>query len=47
MPIAARMNLPRRSKAKRKADIVAFLVAHQAPMAPSYEQLLAFWVEHG
>ena len=34
------------SKAKRKADIVAFLVDHKAPMAPSYEQLLAFWVEH-
>ena len=45
--IATRMNLPGRSKAKRKADVVAFLVAHQAPMAPSYEQLLAFWVEHG
>tara|TARA_B100000073_G_scaffold320415_1_gene300079 strand:+ start:185 stop:571 length:387 start_codon:yes stop_codon:yes gene_type:complete len=44
--IATRMNLPGRSKAKRKADIVAFLVEHKAPMAPSYEQLLAFWVEH-
>ena len=43
--IATRMN-PGRSKAKRKADIVAFLVEHKAPMAPSYEQLLAFWVEH-
>ena len=44
--IATRMNLTGRSKAKRKADIVAFLVDHRAPMAPSYEQLLAFWVEH-
>ena len=45
--IATRMNLPGRSKPKRKPDIINFLVAHQAPMAPSYEQLLAFWVEHG
>jgi len=44
--IATRMNLPGRSKAKRKADIVAFLVENKAPMAPSYEQLLSFWVEH-
>ena len=45
--IATRMNLLGRSKAKRKADLIDFLVVHQAPMAPSYEQLLAFWVEHG
>ena len=45
--IATRMNLPGRSKAKRKAVLFDFLVVHQAPMAPSYEQLLAFWVEHG
>ena len=44
--IATRMNLTGRSKAKRKADIIKFLVANQAPMAPSYEQLLAYWVEH-
>ena len=43
--IATRMNLPGRSKAKRKADLIDFLVVHQAPMAPSYEQLLALWVE--
>ena len=45
--IATRMNLDGRSKAKRKADIVAFLVENKAPMAPSYEQLLSFWVDHG
>ena len=44
--IATRMDLPGRSKAKRKADIVSFLVDNKAPMAPSYEQLLSFWVEH-
>ena len=44
--IATRMNLDGRSKVKRKADIVAFLVDNRAPMAPSYEQLLSFWVEH-
>ena len=45
--IATRMHLPGRSKPTRKLDIINFLVLHQAPMAPSYEQLLAFWVEHG
>jgi hypothetical protein len=44
--IATRMALPNRSKVKRKADIIQFLISHQAPLAPSYEQLLAFWVEH-
>ena len=43
--IATRMALPNRSKVKRKADIIQFLISHQAPIAPSYEQLLAFWVE--
>ena len=44
--IATRMNLPGRSKPKRKSEIITFLVENKAPMAPSYEQLLAFWVEH-
>jgi hypothetical protein len=44
--IATRMNLPNRSKPKRKAEIIQFLIANRAPLAPSYEQLLAFWVEH-
>ena len=44
--IATRMNLPGRSKPKRKTDVISFLVTNKAPMAPSYEQLLAFWVEH-
>lgn len=44
--IATRMQLPGRSKAKRKGDLIAFLIQHQAPLAPSYEQLLAFWVQH-
>lgn len=44
--IATRMQLAGRSKCKRKADLVAFLMQHQAPLAPSYEQLLAFWVNH-
>ncbi len=44
--IATRMALPNRSKVKRKADIIQFLIIHQAPLAPSYEQLLTFWVEH-
>ncbi|WP_156486873.1 hypothetical protein [Prochlorococcus sp. MIT 1303] len=26
-------------------DIIQFLISHQAPLAPSYEQLLTFWVE--
>ena len=44
--IATRMNLPRRSKPKRKDDLIEFLFRNQAPLAPSYEQLLSFWVEH-
>lgn len=44
--IATRMQLPGRSKAKRKADLITFLIQHQAPLAPSYEQLLAFWTQH-
>ena len=44
--IATRMALPGRSKPKRKAEIISFLMEHKAPLAPSYEQLLAFWVEH-
>jgi hypothetical protein len=44
--IATRMNLPNRSKQKRKAEIIQFLIDNRAPLAPSYEQLLAFWVEH-
>ena len=44
--IATRMQLPGRSKAKRKSDLIAFLMQHRAPLAPSYEQLLAFWVQH-
>lgn len=44
--IGTRMNLAGRSKPKRKADLIRFLVENKAPMAPSYEQLLAFWVEH-
>ncbi len=44
--IATRMNLPGRSKPKRKTDIVKFLCSHNAPLAPSYEQLLNFWVEY-
>ena len=44
--IATRMNLPGRSKPKRKADIIKFLCSHSAPLAPSYEQLLNFWVEN-
>ena len=44
--IATRMNLPNRSKPKRKAEIIQFLIDNRAPLAPSYEQLLAFWVEH-
>ena len=44
--IANRMNLSGRSKAKRKAGIVDFLVRNNTPMAPSYEQLQAFGVEH-
>ena len=43
--IGTRMNLDGRSKPKRKADVIRFLVENKAPMAPSYEQLLAFWVE--
>ena len=35
--IATRMALPNRSKVKRKADIIQFLITHQAPLAPSYE----------
>ena len=44
--IATRMALPNRSKVTRKADIIQFLISHHAPLTPSYEQLLAFWVEH-
>ena len=44
--IATRMNLPGRSKPKRKADLIEFLFTNQAPLAPSYEQLLSFWIEH-
>ncbi len=44
--IATRMKLSGRSKPKRKADIIDFLFRNQAPLAPSYEQLLTFWVEH-
>jgi hypothetical protein len=44
--IATRMNLPNRSKPKRKPEIIQFLIDNHAPLAPSYEQLLAFWVEH-
>ena len=44
--IATRMNLSGRSKPKRKSEIISFLLANKAPMAPSYEQLLAYWVEH-
>tara|TARA_Y100001968_G_scaffold332011_1_gene388668 strand:+ start:685 stop:1044 length:360 start_codon:yes stop_codon:yes gene_type:complete len=44
--IATRMNLPGRSKPKRKMDLIEFLSSHNAPLAPSYEQLLSFWVDH-
>ena len=44
--IATRMALPNRSKVTRKADIIQFLISHHAPLTPSYEQPLAFWVEH-
>ncbi len=44
--IATRMQLEGRSKPKRKADVIKFLCEHKAPLAPSYEQLLNFWVEH-
>jgi len=43
--IASRMALPGRSKYTRKAAIIQFLIENKAPLAPSYEQLLAFWVE--
>jgi len=43
--IATRMALPGRSKPKRKVEIIQFLIDHNAPLAPSYEQLLAFWVD--
>jgi len=43
--IGTRMNLAGRSKPKRKADLIRFLVEHKAPMAPSYEQLLAYWLD--
>ena len=43
--IATRMNLPNRSKPKRKADIITFLINNHAPLAPSYEQLLAYWID--
>ena len=39
----ARANL---SKVTLKADIIQFLISHHATLAPSYEQLLAFWFEH-
>ena len=44
--IASRMALTGRSKYTRKAAIIQFLIENKAPLAPSYEQLLAFWVEH-
>ena len=44
--IASRMALPGRSKYTRKATMIEFLIDNKAPLAPSYEQLLAFWVEH-
>ena len=44
--IATRMNLPGRSKPKRKAEIIEFLAHNKAPLAPSYEQLLNFWIEN-
>lgn len=43
--IATRMAVPNRNKVKRTADIIQFLISHQAPLAPTYEQLFAFWVE--
>ena len=43
--IASRMAIPGRSKYTRKAAIIQFLIENRAPLAPSYEQLLAFWVE--
>ena len=43
--IATRMKLPGRSKpGKRKATLIQFLIDNRAPLAPSYEQLLAFWI---
>ena len=44
--IASRMALTGRSKYTRKATIIEFIIDNKAPLAPSYEQLLAFWVEH-
>lgn len=40
--IASRMALPGQSKYTRKATIIEFIIDNKAPLAPSYEQLLAF-----
>ena len=44
--IAGLLELEGRSKYKRKADLVDFLVSQKAPKAPSHVELLRFWVEH-
>jgi len=44
--VAAQLKLPGRSKPKRKADLVAFLLEHHAPALPSYDQLLNFYLNH-
>ena len=44
--IATQLKLPGRSKPKNKAQLVAFLLNHGAPMVPTHEQLLDFWLSH-
>ena len=44
--IAQRMNLKgRTAPGKRKATLIQFLIDNRAPLAPSYEQLLGYWIE--
>ena len=44
--IAGLLELKGRSKYKRKAELVDFLVSQKAPKAPGYVELLRFWAKH-